>query len=272
MLKFSILVAHYNNFEYFKDCYKSIISQDYPNFEVVILDDCSTDDSFEKVKELVRGDDRFITFKNEENKGVGYTKKKLIELATGDVCGFLDPDDAMLNGALSKVMNAYKKNKIVATYSYFYTCDEKLNNRKLFPHTRKIKNNNPLFFNIHFEVSHFFTFRRDIYLLTEGMVPEYKIAEDQDLYLKLYEKGDFFFIAEPLLLYRVHGEGLSQNKEKAKTRDKSWNALLKNALKRRNISTLYGKKVSEIENLPLFIIKKENTLAKRILRKLRKLL
>ena len=54
MLKFSILVAHYNNFEYFKDCYKSIISQDYPNFEVVILDDCSTDDSFEKVKELVK--------------------------------------------------------------------------------------------------------------------------------------------------------------------------------------------------------------------------
>ena len=66
-MKFSILIAHYNNFEYFKDCYQSIISQTYQNFEVIILDDCSTDDSYEKVKNLVKDDHKFKIFKNDEN-------------------------------------------------------------------------------------------------------------------------------------------------------------------------------------------------------------
>ena len=51
MKTFSVLIAHYNNFEYFKDCYKSLLLQTYKDFEVVLVNDCSTNDSFEKIKE-----------------------------------------------------------------------------------------------------------------------------------------------------------------------------------------------------------------------------
>ena len=78
---FSILVAHYNNYEYFKDCYKSIIGQTFQNFEVIIVDDCSTDDSLEKIRNLVSKDQRFKIYTNEENKGVGYTKKKVYRIS-----------------------------------------------------------------------------------------------------------------------------------------------------------------------------------------------
>ncbi len=89
---FSILIAHYNNYDYFLDCYKSILAQTYKNFEVVIVDDCSTDDSLEKIRLLVSEDARFNIYRNETNKGVGFTKKTCVERTSGDVCAILDPD------------------------------------------------------------------------------------------------------------------------------------------------------------------------------------
>lgn len=265
-MKFSILIAHYNNFEYFKDCYQSIIHQTYQDFEVIILDDCSTDDSYEKVKNWVKNDLRFKVFQNEENKGVGYTKAKLIELATGDICGFLDPDDALIHNALEISIKAYENKDIIATYSQFYLCNSHLEIQKIFPNTRKIKNGNPIFLNINFEVAHFFTFRKSAYLQIEKM-QDYRIAEDQDLYLKLYEKGDFAYIPRPLLLYRLHDKGLSHDKEKIKSRNEIWHNVLYHTLKRRNIKKLYGKNIDEIKNLPTFVFQKENTFSKRLLRK-----
>ena len=100
------------------------------------------------------------------------------------------------------------------------------------------------------------------------MISQYRIAEDQDLYLKLYEIGDFYFIDEPLLLYRVHGKGLSHNKQKIEDRNKIWHKVLLNAINRRNINEIFEKKVSEIESLPEFIFKKENTWLKKIFRKI----
>lgn len=266
-MKFSILIAHYNNFKYFQDCYKSIINQSIQDFEVIIVDDCSTDDSLEKIKEILKNDSRFKIYKNKENKGVGYTKKKCIELATGDICGFLDPDDTLVNDALELSLKAHSQKNIIATYSKFYLCDENLAIQKVFPHTRKIEQNNPQFLNINFEIAHFFTFKKSIYLQTEGMVENYKIAEDQDLYLKLYERGQFAFIEKPLLLYRVHKKGLSHDKEKIEYRNKVWHKVLENTLKRRGLDKIYGKKITEIKNLPKFVFRKENTFLKKLLRK-----
>lgn len=270
-MKFSILIAHYNNFEYFKDCYQSIITQSYQDFEVVILDDYSTDGSYEKVKDWVKDDPRFKVFQNEENKGVGYTKGKLIELATGEICGFLDPDDALHKEALEIIIKNYDDENYVAIYSQCYFCDGHLNTMYVLKSNKAISNRNPLFFNIFFEVNHFFTFRRKAYLQTEGIDKNLRIAEDQDLYLKLYERGDFKFIKNPLYLYRRHSQGLSQDIDKSKVERKKadWTKILRSALERRKIDILYGKKIQDIEDLPTFIYQNQNTIWKRILRRLK---
>ncbi|MDO4225227.1 MAG: glycosyltransferase family 2 protein [Bergeyella zoohelcum] len=257
MTKFSILIAHYNNFHYFQDCYKSILGQTFQEFEVVILDDCSTDDSFAQVKELVKTDQRFKVFQNEENRGVGYTKGKLIELATGDLCGFLDPDDAITPTALQDAIDVFSE-KIVAVYSKIQICDKELKYKGLFPNQRQVKNANPYFFNIFFEANHFFVFRKSAYEKTEGINENLTSAVDQDLYLKLYETGDFKFISKPNYLYRIHEKGVSQEKSKKDKLNKNWHYVLLETLKRRKIIQLYGKNVAEIENLPKFIFEKEN--------------
>ena len=265
-MKFSVLIAHYNNFEYFKQCYESLKNQTYQNFEIILVDDCSKDGSFEKIIELTKNDDRIKTYKNKENKGVGFTKKRCVELASGEICGFVDPDDALTEDAIEFSVKAHN-NDCIATYSQFYLCDENLKIIKKFEPTQKIKNKNLLFFNVKFEVAHFFTFKKYTYLETEGINAELTSAVDQDLYLKLYEKGDFYYIQRPLYLYRLHEKGVSQEKSKKEKLNANWDKVLRNTLKRRKITQLFGKNISEIESLQHFIFKKQNTFFKKIITK-----
>ena len=267
-MKFSVLIAHYNNAEYFMQCYESLKKQTYQDFEIIVVDDCSTDDSFEKIQNYCNGDSRVKFFQNSENKGVGFTKKRCVELASGEICGFVDPDDALTEDAIEISVKAHE-NKCVAAYSQLYFCDENLNPKKVFENTKKVKNNDALFFNIQFEVAHFFTFKKESYLKTEGINPNYKVAEDIDYILKLYEIGSFQFIKKPLYLYRIHKTGLSHDETKIKIKNETWHNVILNATKRRNIKKLYGKEVDSIKHLPKFIFQKENTLLKKIKRKLK---
>lgn len=263
---FSILVAHYNNYNYFLDCYKSIQNQTFQNFEVIIVDDCSSDDSFEKIIELTKNDSRFKLYRNDENKGVGFTKRRCVELASGEICGFVDPDDTLAKDALEISLENHKENN-VAVYSQFYICDNQLNINGIFQPSRIIKNKDKNFFNIFYQVSHFFTFKKSAYDSTTGINPTFTSAVDQDLYLKLYEIGNFKFVKKPLYFYRLHEKGVSQEKSKKEKLYQNWHQAILDTLTKRNITKLYGKSVSEITNLPKFIFRKQNTPFKRILRK-----
>lgn len=270
MKKFSVLIAHYNNYNYFRDCHESLLRQTYQNFEAIILDDCSTDGSFDKLQTLVGDDPRFIVLRNTQNLGVGYTKKRLVELASGEICGFVDPDDAITENAIQESVNSYRDEEVIATYSYIKICDEHLVFTKIFPNTRKVRKSNPLFFNIGFEISHFFTFRKSAYQKIRGINPDLRVAEDMDLYLQLYDLGRIIFIPKPLYLYRIHDNGLSHTPEKENLKNENWHLVIKETLRRRNITQLYGIPISEISDLPKFIYKKENTLSRKILSKFSK--
>lgn len=266
---FSILVAHYNNFEYFKDFYKSVLNQTYQNFEIIIVDDCSTDDSLQKIKSLTENNKNVKIYKNEINKGVGFTKRKCVELAKGEICGFIDPDDAVVSDALELSIQKYVEHpKIVATYSQIMFCDIQLLPQKIYNRTRKIKNGKKDFFNINNEVSHFFTFKREAYLKTTGINKNLTSAVDFDLYLKLYEIGDFCYISKPLYLYRQHEKGVSQDKKKKSTVYRNWNKVLFDTCVRRGITNINNTAVSEQIELAKIIFEKENTLVAKAKRKI----
>ncbi|GEN74944.1 glycosyltransferase family 2 protein [Chryseobacterium hagamense] len=237
-MKFSILIANYNNGKYFKECYDSVMAQEYRNWEAVILDDASTDDSVSIIKNIIKGDSRFRFFENPANSGVGITKSKLIELAEGDVCGFVDPDDAITPTAVSSSIKNFRK-KVVLTYSVFMSCDENLKPLAPFK-TRQVKNNDSFFFNYPIQIAHFVCFDRKIYLQTEKMNTTMRIAEDQDLYLKMYEKGKVKFINEVNYLYRLHSGGISQNDNKPQSYEYFAKVIFL-AMKRRNLKKINGR-------------------------------
>lgn len=269
-MKFSILIANYNNGKFFKSCFDSIIAQTYDNWEAIILDDASTDDSLEVIKKIIGADARFKVYENNTNSGVGITKNKLIELATGDICGFVDPDDAVTPNALHSSIDIFKKNKdVVLTYSKYVKCDENLVPIEIPKLAKQVPNNDPYFFNCPVNIVHFVSFRKDIYEQTEKMDTTMKIAEDQDLYLKMYEKGKVKFINEPNYLYRTHPGGISQNDNRPKSRE-YFAKVIFNTIKRRNLKSIHGRpipaeytdpkeiyKLLEYQNSKMYRLKKE---------------
>ena len=76
-MNFSVLIAHYNNFLYFKKCYESLNQQTFKDFEIIIVDDCSTDNSLNEIITLTKGDERVKIYSNPQNMGVGFTKKNV---------------------------------------------------------------------------------------------------------------------------------------------------------------------------------------------------
>lgn len=244
-MKFSLLIAHFNNAEYFKECYQSLLEQTYENWEAIILDDGSEENEKTAVQNLIKNDNRFKYFENIENQGVGFTKSKLIELATGEIVGYVDPDDAILPTAIEKSIAAFEKDKnVVLTYSRFRSCDENLKPISNFKSAQQVQNNDPYFFNFPVQIAHFVCFKKAVYCTTEKMNMKLKISEDQDLYLKLYEKGKVVFINETNYLYRTHGAGISQNENKNKSYE-YWGEVIFNAMKRRGLNSINGKKIPE---------------------------
>ncbi|WP_428071325.1 glycosyltransferase family 2 protein [Chryseobacterium gambrini] len=270
-MKFSVLIANYNNGKFFKECYDSIIAQDYKNWEAIILDDASTDDSVEVIKKLTGSDERFKIYRNEENSGVGITKSKLIELAEGDICGFVDPDDAITPNALSSSIKIFQKQQnVVLTYSKFAKCDENLKILEVPKIAQQVINNSPFFFNCPVNIVHFVCFRKGIYNQTEKMNTEMKIAEDQDLYLKMYEKGKVKFINEVNYLYRLHSGGISQNDNRPKSRE-YFAKVIFNTMKRRKLSSINGKTIPKEYNSSQEIyslLEYQNSIAFKIKKKL----
>ncbi|ASK31537.1 glycosyl transferase family 2 [Chryseobacterium sp. T16E-39] len=244
-MKFSVLIAHYNNGDYFKDCFESLQKQTYTDWEAIIVDDYSNDTEKAKVKSLIADDSRFIFYENEENKGVGYTKRKCVELANGDICGFVDPDDAIFPTAIEDSVEAFKhKKNVVLTYSRFMACDENLNPLYPFKAAKQVLNNDPLFFNYPIQIAHFVAFRKEIYLKGEGIDPLLKSAVDQDLYLKILDFGDALFIPKDLYKYRLHPNGVSQATSKGKAKESFAKVIFK-TFKRRNIRVINKKAVPE---------------------------
>ena len=244
-MKFSILIAHFNNSVFFKDCYQSIVNQTFANWEAIVLDDGSEEHEKLAVQKLIANDPRFQYYENEKNSGVGFTKAKLIELATGEICGFLDPDDALTETAIETAMTHFIKDQsIVLTYSRLMFCDSHLKPQKTNSAAKQILNGNLYFFNAPIIINHFVCFKKAVYEKTEKIDASKKIAEDQDLYLKMYEKGKVKFIDEINYHYRTHSGGISQNDNKKKSYE-YWGKVLWEAMQRRGLKKIHGKQIPE---------------------------
>lgn len=107
MLKISIIIPVYNTGEYLRECFDSIIAQTYGNFEVVVVDDGSTDHSGAICDEYATKDSRFVVI-HKQNGGVSAARNTGIDAATGDYIGFADSDDTILPGMFEEYVRVAK--------------------------------------------------------------------------------------------------------------------------------------------------------------------
>lgn len=205
----SILIANYNNSNYFNDLFDSIFKQTYKNWEVIFVDDASNDNSLEEIKRF-SSDKRIKVHINDKNYGIGYTKKRAADLANGEILLYVDPDDAITETALEDmVLENEKHPEASLIYSKHYVCDNNLEPLYINTDARELRKNKT---NLEEDIiSHLVAFKKRHYNLMEPLDPNLKTAVDKDLYFKLEEVGELIFIDKPLYYYRRHVNGISQS-------------------------------------------------------------
>jgi glycosyltransferase involved in cell wall biosynthesis len=216
-MKFSVVVANYNNGKYLATLIESVQKQTYTNWELIIADDCSTDNSIEVISTFLN-DTRIKLIKHKQNQGAGAAFRTATAHATGELIGLLGADDALPPNAVEEMVKAHLAfPKASFIYSTHFDCDTDLQviNEKGF-FGQAIPQGKSQIHQIY--ATNFATFKKEAYLQTAGFNPTLKRAVDQDLFLKLEEVGEVVFIDKPLYYYRRHAAGISQegNSEKAR--------------------------------------------------------
>ena len=118
----SIIMPSWNTGRFIEETIDSVIAQTYPNWELLIVDDCSTDNTDELVAKYK--DDRIKYFKNENNSGAALTRNRAMREAQGEWIAFLDSDDLWTPEKLEHQINFMKKNGYNISFTEYEKIDE----------------------------------------------------------------------------------------------------------------------------------------------------
>ena len=124
---FSVIMPNYNNAEFIKEAIESVLKQSYKNWELIIVDDGSTDNSLRIIKPFLKNK-KIKLIKNKINKGVAFAAKTAVENSSGEIIGTLDSDDVLAEKAVEMMVNAHLDNPDWGLiFSNHYECDQNLN-------------------------------------------------------------------------------------------------------------------------------------------------
>lgn len=212
----------YNTAEYVEEAIKSIAEagQDYPNCELVIVDDCSRDKTVAVVKWLVKHygiENKTKLIQRNVNAGYGRALKTAIEKSTGELVAIVDSDDALSRKDSLSIMVAKHLEHPEASliYSTYYVCRGKTLTKE-GAKTKKITPIPPGETYLSGEmrrwrVSHLKVFKRASYNLTDGLDERLVKSVDNDLVLKLEEVGSLIYIPEALYFYRRRPKSITSS-------------------------------------------------------------
>ena len=116
----SVIMPSYNSEKYIKDSIESVLKQTYPFWELIIVDDCSTDETIEIIKSL--NDDRIRLFVNDHNSGAALSRNKALKEAKGKWIAFLDSDDLWLPTKLEEQLKFMIENDYKFTFTDYRIC------------------------------------------------------------------------------------------------------------------------------------------------------
>jgi glycosyltransferase involved in cell wall biosynthesis len=107
-IKVSIIVAVYNTIQFLEQCVHSLMTQTYDNFEIIFIDDASTDSSYKLLKTILSEypnlSDKWSIIRNEKNMGIGYCRRIAMQQATGEYMIHVDSDDYVDNTFIEKLV------------------------------------------------------------------------------------------------------------------------------------------------------------------------
>jgi len=204
----TVITPTYNRASFLRETIVSVLSQNYPNVEYIILDG----DSRDNTKEVVREFEKKIIFDSHKNRGEQYAVNKGLKMARGDIVGVVNSDDPILPGAIKEIVKAFKENpKIVGTYSDWIKINEKGKEieKMILPdydfiYMLKMHNMTP---------GPATFFRKEVIKKLKKRDDKFKYVSDFDFVLRAALIGDFKRIPKYLATFRIHpGAATLKNK------------------------------------------------------------
>ena len=119
----TIITTLYESGRYIAKAMDSVIAQTYPNWEMIITDDCSSDDGPAIVERYAAKDKRIKLLRLTENGGPGVARNNSIKNAEGQYISFLDSDDVWMPDKLERQLDLMKRTGCGIVYSSYLTCD-----------------------------------------------------------------------------------------------------------------------------------------------------
>lgn len=206
----SIVTPLYNAAPFIKRTIKSIQKQTYQNWELLIVDDCSSDNCLRVVEQIAKSDKRIKVFQNDKNSGPGVTRNRGIAEAQGKYITFLDADDQWLKHKVSTQVSFMQRHNLNFTFGYYSAIDEQGNTieiRDSFPD--KVNYRDTLKSN---KIG-CLTAMYDAENLGKTYMNTIRKRQDYTLWLKLLKKTEYAYcVPEVLATYTVREKSVSSNK------------------------------------------------------------
>ena len=120
----SIITPNFNCSRFIAQTIESVLAQTYTNWEMIIVDDCSTDDSYQIALDYSTKDSRIKVLINDKNSGAAFSRNSALDIAQGEYIAFLDSDDLWEKDKLEKQICFMKENNCDFSYMIYDLIDE----------------------------------------------------------------------------------------------------------------------------------------------------
>jgi len=188
-MKISIITPSYNQGSFIKDTIESVLTQNYSNYEHIIVDGCSTDNTKEIVKSYPK-----VVWLSEKDNGPGEAINKGIKLATGEICAWLNSDDYYEANIFKTVVDMFKSRNDLGIV---YGNQTYVNEFKKFICYDKNENFTPDHL-IHMSADGVrqpsVFFRKELFIKLNGLNTKYKCAFDYDLFIRMLQNTNSYHV------------------------------------------------------------------------------
>jgi len=215
----SICTPNYNYEKFIAETIESVLAQTYQNYEFIIIDNASTDESVNIIKQYK--DSRIRFFRNEENIPVYMNVNKAMSYANGEFIAVLHSDDVYDPKFLEEIVNAYNKypdyKVFVTDLNLWHYEENKLNRMKCYKSGGIKKSAEVLIrLSVQNNIGNFvnMVLHRECYRKVGTLSDKYKYSADYDLLLRMAEHYDFVYIPKPLAYYRIHKYNITHDQRK----------------------------------------------------------
>ena len=206
----SIITPSYNASSYIVETIESVLSQTYENWEMIVVDDCSSDETLNILNKYLEKDKRIKLISNKMNMGAAQSRNRAIEISEGKYIAFLDSDDLWLGKKLEKQIALMEAENLMLSYTSYYTINEDSETLSTFYAQDKVNYFDMLKTSSIGTLTTIYNVEKLGKFYFDDIGHEDYVMKLQILKQIPYAKG----LNEPLAKYRIHTQGLSSNKLK----------------------------------------------------------